>query len=190
MKVVLKTNIIALLMLLSSGSFSQDNSLPVFKTENAGSSSLCDFNCYIQNSFRSLYSKYFKVACGHYFHTVKFNIDSAGNIKNISFDNPPSNMTRFIEDMLTSTNGKWMRDVSGKTMVLPVFFYFADRCDSNKSISIHYYSTPPAENTNRIAGNGYIIQRVEKDHIVLWPVKLKGNMVFREVFINRSQHTR
>jgi hypothetical protein len=88
--------------------------------------------------------------------------------------------------MLNSTNRKWTFDKTGadsnKTIILPMYFYFADRCDPSKPNAIHYNSVPPVEGKTTIEGKGYTVLRVEKDNVILLPIKLKGDMIFRDYF--------
>jgi hypothetical protein len=166
---------------LHSICFAQKNITPIFKSEIVKTSS---FNKYFENFFYndSIFYKYFKSPCGEYYHEVKFNIDKNAGVTNLSFDNPPSYMTEFIKDMLIVSAKNWeltdTMKIKSKTVVLPIYFYFTDDCDTTPK-SIHYYSAHPEPLVNPFYKYGLIYQQETKDKILLWPIKFNGPFIHR-----------
>lgn len=165
--------------------YAQNSCFPGFIEKTSESESIT-LNNYIVSKFQSDFFKYFGSICNQYYDVIKFNVNKNGNVIDIRYGSTNPEIKKFINDALTSTNGKWRLVNCGETIIskeieMPVYFMFTDPCGTiMKTI---YYSDTIPQSIMPLSIDGLTIQSITENKITLWPIKFMGPFIQKNSFI-------
>jgi hypothetical protein len=133
----------------------------------------------ISRYFRSSFFTYFDSSCGQYYDLYDFKVSKEGKIQQFSHGRPESKMSKFIWATLQKTEGNWgwkncENETESKWVVLPMYFIFADECDEKlytERLDLKRVLPKP------INIDGFSIQNVNANYIVLAPISLLGPLI-------------
>lgn len=118
---------------------------------------------------------YFAKCCGRASELAKFQIDEAGKVINLTFDNPPSILTKFIAETIQAS--EWSpamesgRAVKSKIIALPVYIDYRKTCfDTVPPTPKTYFPANLKKTSKPIPYDGYQVQKEDAKEIVCWPV--------------------
>jgi len=179
-----KTIALILFFQINLVSHSQDICVPVFYTNSSDTDNRITLSDYFLSKFHSNFFNYFGTICNQYYDVIKFRINQALEVTDIKFNATNPHIQNFIKETLVSTNGKWElslcdENVTSKEIEMPLYFMFTDPCGTIMKMT--YYTDTIPQNIMPLSIDGLKIQSVSEDKITLWPIKIQGPFIQKNI---------